>query len=78
MWHYDPKSVPQKYWDIAIQYLNEPIVNRTYGLCQDIAFVCVSGQTRRECDPCAVPTARLVAKQQQLADLIKTNCGTTE
>ena len=61
---------------IAIEYLNEPILNRTYGICQDVAFVCHPGQTRRECDPCAVPSARAIAKQQQIADMIKTNCTT--
>lgn len=76
MWRYDPKSVPQKYWNIAIEYLNEPMLNRTYGICQDVAFVCYPGQTRRECDPCAVPSARAIAKQQQIADMIKTNCTT--
>ena len=74
MWRYDPKSVPQKYWNIAIEYLNEPITARTYGLCQDVAFVCHTGQIRRECDPCAVPSARAFAKQQQIADMIKMNC----
>lgn len=75
MWRYDPKSVPQKYWNIAIEYLNEPITSRTYGLCQDVAFVCHTGQIRRECDPCAVPSARAFAKQQQIADMIKMNCS---
>ena len=75
MWRYDPKSVPQKYWNIAIEYLNEPITARTYGLCQDVAFVCHTGQIRRECDPCAVPSARAFAKQQQIADMIKMNCS---
>ena len=75
MWRYDPKSVPQKYWNIAIEYLNEPITAHTYGLCQDVAFVCHTGQIRRECDPCAVPSARAFAKQQQIADMIKMNCS---
>ena len=75
MWRYDPKSVPQKYWNIAIEYLNEPISARTYGLCQDVAFVCHTGQIRRECDPCAVPSARAIAKQQQIADMITMNCS---
>ena len=75
MWRYDPKSVPQKYWNIAIEYLNEPITARTYGLCQDVAFVCHTGQIRRECDPWAVPSARAFAKQQQIADMIKMNCS---
>ena len=76
MWKYDPKQVPQKYWEIALEYLNVPITVHTYGICQDVAFVCTPGQTRRECDPCAVPSARTIAKQQQIADMIKLNCTT--
>ncbi len=74
MWEYDPKSVPDKYWNIAMEYLNEQITVRMYGICQDVAFVCVPGQVRRDCDPCAVPSAREFAKQQQIADMIKLNC----
>lgn len=74
MWENDPKSVPQKYWDIAIEYLNTPIYTTTYGICQDVAFVCNTGQIRRDCDPCAIPSARAFAKQQQIADTIKTGC----
>ena len=74
MWEYDPKSVPQKYWDIALEYLNEPILATTYGICQDVAFACHTGQTRRDCDPCAIPSAREIAKNQQIADKIKQNC----
>ena len=75
MWEYDPKSVPQKYWDIALEYLNEPILATTYGICQDVAFACHTGQTRRECDPCAIPSAPEIAKNQQIADMIKQNCS---
>ena len=74
MWKYDPKSVPDKYWNIAMEYMNEQITARTYGLCQDVVFVCHTGQIRRDCDPCAVPSAREFAKQQQIADMIKMNC----
>ena len=74
MWEYDPKSVPQKYWDIAIEYLNAPIYATTYGICQDVAFVCHTGQIRRDCDPCAVPSARAFAQQQQITDMIQQNC----
>ena len=75
MWTYDPKMVPQKYWDIATNYLNQTITTRTYGICQDVAFTCRVGQIRRDCDPCAVPSARDWAQSIHVADLIRQNCG---
>ncbi len=75
MWENDPRSVPEKYWNIAIEYINEPISVRTYGLCQDVAFVCNPGQLRRNCDPCAVPNARAYAKSIQISDVIENNCN---
>lgn len=74
MWEYDPKSIPDKYWNIALEYMNTPITTTTYGICQDVAFTCKPGQIRRECDPCAVPSAREYAKQMQIADMLETNC----
>lgn len=74
MWAFNPKSVPEKYWEIATNYLNQPITTRTYGICQDIAFVCLIGQIRRDCDPCAVPDARAYAMDIHINDLIRTNC----
>ena len=74
MWAYNPRMVPQKYWDIASDYLNEIITTRTYGICQDIAFTCHPGQKRIECDPCAVPSARAYAQDMQTADMISKNC----
>ena len=74
MWAYDPNSVPQKYWDIATNYLNQTITTRTYGICQDVAFVCRVGQVRSDCDPCAVPSAREYARDIHVADMIKRNC----
>ncbi len=75
MWAYDPDMVPQKYWDIATDYLNQTITTRTYGVCQDVAFVCRVGQVRSDCDPCAVPSARDYARSIHVADMIKQNCG---
>ena len=74
MWAYDPRAVPQKYWEIATQYLNQAIQTPTYGICQDVAFTCHVGQLRRDCDPCAVPSARAYAMEIHTADLIRTNC----
>ena len=74
MWAYDPKLIPNKYWKIAMDYLNEPIRTRTYGICQDVAYTCNVGQLRRDCDPCAVPSARQYAREFHIADMIKQNC----
>ena len=75
MWAYDPQSVPQRYWDIAGNYMNQTITTRTYGICQDVAFTCRPGQIRRDCDPCAAPSARDWAQSIHTADMIQKNCG---
>ena len=75
MWAYDPKMVPDKYWTIAENYMNQTITTRTYGICQDIAFTCRPGQIRRDCDPCAVPSARDWAQSIHIADMIQQYCG---
>ena len=74
LWAYNPNAVPQKYWNIAIDYMNQPITKKTYGVCQDVAYTCHVGQIIRDCDPCAVPSARAYAKSIHIADLLKTNC----
>jgi UDP-3-O-acyl-N-acetylglucosamine deacetylase len=75
MWKYDPKMIPQKYWDIAMKYMNEIYTTRTFGICNDIGYVCNPGQTRRDCDPCAVPSARKYAQNIHLNDMIIENCS---
>lgn len=75
MWAYDPGTVPEKYWEIAENYLYQVITTRTYGICQDVAFTCHVGQIRIDCDPCAVPSARDWAQSIHVADLIRKNCG---
>jgi hypothetical protein len=75
MWRYDPKMVPQKYWEIAMRYMNQPITQETYGICQDIGYICHPGQTRRDCDPCAVPAARQYAQNIHIADMLSENCN---
>ncbi|MBP3397461.1 MAG: hypothetical protein J6K82_00855 [Alphaproteobacteria bacterium] len=76
MWAYDPKQVPQKYWEIAMNYMNQPITTRTYGLCQDVGYICHPGQILRDCDPCAVPSARTYAQSIHISDMIEKNCNT--
>ena len=75
MWAFNPDAVPEKYWKIATEYLNAPITTRTYGICQDVAFTCHTGQIRRDCDPCAVPAARAYAMDIHINDLIHANCA---
>ena len=77
MWKFSPELVPQKYWSIAMQYLNQPITSRTYGICMDVAFTCRPGQILRDCDPCAVPSARAYAQSIHTADMISANCSNT-
>ena len=74
LWEFNPRAIPQKYWEIAINYMNQPVSTTTYGICQDIAFTCRRGQVRYDCDPCAVPSARTYAQSIHIADLLKTNC----
>lgn len=74
MWEYDPNAVPQKYWTMAEDYMNQVITTRTYGICQDVAFVCNVGEIRQDCDPCAVPNARNLAQSIHTADIIKEYC----
>lgn len=75
MWAYDSANVPDKYWRIADDYINQPMETKIYGVCNDVAFTCRVGQLRRECDPCAVPSARMLAQDQQTADMIKIYCA---
>jgi len=74
LWEFNPRAVPQKYWDIAMNYMNQTITENTYGICQDVAFTCHRGQIRRDCDPCAVPSARTYAMAVHTADMIQSNC----
>lgn len=78
MWTFNPQAVPEKYWVIATEYLNQPITTRTTGLCQDIAYTCHIGQIRSDCDPCAVSSARAYAMNIHINDLIHANCAHTE
>lgn len=75
MWAFNPAAIPQKYWEIATDYLNQTITTRTYGICEDVAYTCHIGQIMRDCNPCAVPAARDYAMQIQISDLIQGNCA---
>ncbi|MEE1111526.1 MAG: hypothetical protein UIH99_04910 [Alphaproteobacteria bacterium] len=76
MWRYDPKMVPGKYWDIAMRYMNQPITHETFGVCQDVGYICHPGQIRRDCDPCAVPAARKYAQEIHISDMLAEHCDT--
>ena len=73
--YWSPFAVPQKYWDMAGNYLNQTITTRTYGICQDVAYTCRPGQIRRDCDPCAALSARDWAQSIHVVDMIRENCG---
>ncbi len=78
MWEYDPRAVPEKYWEIAMEYMNQTADKRTYGLCQDVFYICSPGAVLRDCNPCIVPMARDYAQQAHIADMIMSNCGINE
>lgn len=74
IWAYNPELVPQRYLDMATNYANEQITTRIHGSCNDVSFVCRPGQIRRNCDPCALSSARQIAMDQQIADIIHMEC----
>ena len=74
VWAYDPNKVPQKYWEMAVDYLNGTVDTWTEGSCNDIRFICNPGQVRRDCDPCAVSTAMSMAMQAHTNDMIAKKC----
>ena len=74
MWAYSQNDVPQKYWDMAVEYLNSPVSSWTEGTCNDIRYICNPGQIRRECDPCAVSNAMSRAMEAHTRDLKAKNC----
>ncbi len=76
IWAYSPSMVPQKYADMIRQYINAPITERINGACNDTRFVCRPGQIRRECDPCALASARAAAMDQHIADTVARDCAT--
>lgn len=78
IWEHDPRLVPQKYWDIAFDYMNQTVDRTMYGLCQDVAFICQRGAVLRDCNPCAVPMAQEYAQQAHITDMILSNCGIIE
>ena len=41
MWALNPRAVPEKYCTFATDYINHPFTTRTYGLCQDVAVLCL-------------------------------------
>lgn len=74
LWEHNPRAIPQKYWEIAMEYMNQTVTQTTYGICQDVAYTCHRGQILRDCNPCAVPSARAYAQAIHTADMIQKNC----
>ena len=74
VWAYTPEKVPQRYWEMAVDYLNGTVDVWTEGSCNDIRFICNPGQIRRECDPCAVSSAMSMAMRAHTNDMIANKC----
>ena len=74
LWAYNMNDVPQKYIDMIDSYLNEKIATKTTGYCNDTKFTCKPGQARKDCDPCALGSAKQFAMDQQIVDMISTEC----
>lgn len=74
LWAYDINSVPQKYIDMIEEYTNEKISVKTTGYCNDVKFTCKPGQIRKDCDPCALGSAKQFAMDQQIVDMISIKC----
>ena len=78
MWAYNQELIPPKYIQMAQEYADETITNRTTGYCNDASFTCRPGQRRSVCDPCARGTGRQMALDAHIADTIKTTCDTSK
>ena len=78
MWAYNQELIPPKYIQMAKEYADETITNRTTGYCNDASFTCRPGQRRSVCDPCARGTGRQMALNAHIADTIKTTCDTSK
>lgn len=74
LWAYTPDKVPQNYITMVENYVNEKISIRTTGDCDGIPFTCKAGQLRKDCDPCALSSARQFAMEQQIVDTITDQC----
>lgn len=74
IWAYNPELIPAQYLDIANEYVNGRITEKTRGECNNVKFTCRVGDIRRDCDPCAVGTARQMAMERQISDMTAQYC----
>ena len=74
MWAYNYDVVPQKYTDMIYEYAQEEITTPTTGYCNNTRFSCNTGQTRAQCDPCALNSARARAMEAHIKDAVAQNC----
>ncbi len=74
IWAYNPELIPQKYLDIANEYVNSRVDDRIRGECNNVKFTCRRGDIRRDCDPCAVGAARQIAMERQISDMTAEYC----
>lgn len=74
IWAYTPELIPSAYLNIADEYVNERITEKTRGECNNVKFTCRQGDVRRDCDPCALGTARQMAMERQISDMVQQMC----
>lgn len=74
IWAYNPELIPETYLNIANDYVNASITEHTRGECNNVKFTCRVGDIRRDCDPCALGTARQIAMDRQIADMTAQYC----
>lgn len=75
LWAYSPDDIPMKYLNMINEYINERITAKITGYCNDIKFTCKTGQLRKDCDPCALGSAKQFAMDQQIVDTVVQKCN---
>lgn len=75
LWAYSPDDIPMKYLNMINEYINERITAKITGYCNDIKFTCKTGQLRKDCDPCALGSAKQFAMDQQIVDTVAQKCN---
>lgn len=75
LWAYSPDDIPMKYLNMINEYINERITAKITSYCNDIKFTCKTGQLRKDCDPCALGSAKQFAMDQQIVDTVAQKCN---
>ena len=74
MWEYEPTLVPQKYWRMVSDYADSVLPARASVPCDGRSYVCLAGQMRRDCDPCALMSGRQYAISVHISDMVHQLC----